>query len=185
MRLAHHLAVASEWIRGDCVEATEFPDLAQRYMVMAVPKTVVNDRVSFEGAVPEAQFVDAVLRAVGAPPRTVPRTSPEARDDLGAGAPALALGAVSCSSGAAASADGRPRRAPGRSPGSAARRSPRRRGLPPRSIRRPARTVDCGAAVPGAPRLDARFLHGAGGGSRRALKCRRLPARVGGAIVPR
>ena len=60
MRLAHHLAVASEWIRGDCVEATEFPDLAQRYMVMAVPKTVVNDRVSFEGAVPEAQFVDAV-----------------------------------------------------------------------------------------------------------------------------
>jgi hypothetical protein len=56
--------VASEWIRGDCVEATEFPDLAQRYMVMAVPKTVVNDRVSFEGAMPETAFVDAVLRAV-------------------------------------------------------------------------------------------------------------------------
>ena len=64
MRLAHHLAVASEWIRADCVEATEFPDLAQRYMVMAVPKTVVNDRVSFEGALPETQFVDAVLQAV-------------------------------------------------------------------------------------------------------------------------
>jgi predicted DsbA family dithiol-disulfide isomerase len=64
VRLAHHLAVASEWIRGDCVEATEFPDLARRYMVMAVPKTVVNDRVSFEGAVPEAEFVDAVFRAV-------------------------------------------------------------------------------------------------------------------------
>ena len=64
MRLAHHLAVASEWIRADCVEATEFPDLAQRYMVMAVPKTVVNDRVSFEGALPEVQFVDAVLQAV-------------------------------------------------------------------------------------------------------------------------
>jgi len=64
VRLAHHLAVASDWIRADCVEATEFPDLAQRYMVMAVPKTVVNDRVSFEGALPEAQFVDAVLQAV-------------------------------------------------------------------------------------------------------------------------
>ena len=64
MRLAQHMSVASEWIRGDCVEATEFPELAQRYMVMAVPKTVVNDRVSFEGAVPEAQFVDAVLSAV-------------------------------------------------------------------------------------------------------------------------
>lgn len=57
--------MASEWIRGDCVEANEFPDLAQRYMVMAVPKIVVNDRVSFEGALPEAQFVDAVFQAVG------------------------------------------------------------------------------------------------------------------------
>jgi hypothetical protein len=64
VRLAHHLAVASDWIRGDCVEATEFPELSQRYMVMAVPKTVVNDRVSFEGALPEAAFVDAVLGAV-------------------------------------------------------------------------------------------------------------------------
>jgi predicted DsbA family dithiol-disulfide isomerase len=64
VRLAHHLAVASDWIRGDCVEATEFPDLAQRYGVRAVPKTIVNERVSFEGALPEAQFVDAVLRAV-------------------------------------------------------------------------------------------------------------------------
>ena len=61
MRLAHHLAVASDVIRGDCIEATEFPDLAQRYMVMAVPKTVVNERVSFEGALPETQFVDQVL----------------------------------------------------------------------------------------------------------------------------
>lgn len=64
MRLAHHLAVASDLIRADCVEATEFPELAQRYMVMAVPKTVVNERVSFEGALPEAQFVEQVLRAV-------------------------------------------------------------------------------------------------------------------------
>ena len=70
MRLAHHLAIASPWIRGDCVEANEFPDLAQRYMVMAVPKTVFNDRVSLEGAVPEADFVDAVLRAVDGPGTT-------------------------------------------------------------------------------------------------------------------
>jgi hypothetical protein len=64
VRLAHHLAVASEQIRGICVEATEFPDLARRYSVMAVPKTVVNDRVAFEGALPEAEFVQAVLSAV-------------------------------------------------------------------------------------------------------------------------
>jgi hypothetical protein len=64
VRLAHHLAVASEQIRGTCVEATEFPDLARRYSVMAVPKTVVNDRVAFEGALPEAEFVERVLSAV-------------------------------------------------------------------------------------------------------------------------
>jgi hypothetical protein len=65
VRLAHHLAVASDLIRGDCVEANEFPDLSQRYAVMAVPKTVINGRTAFEGALPEAQFVDAVLRGVG------------------------------------------------------------------------------------------------------------------------
>ena len=76
MRLAHHLAIASPLIRGDCVEANEFPDLAQRYMVMAVPKTVVNDRVSFEGALPETDFVDAVLRAVDGDPTAAEDGSP-------------------------------------------------------------------------------------------------------------
>lgn len=65
MRLAHHLAIASDLVRGDCVEANEFPELSQRYAVMAVPKTVINDRAAFEGALPEAQFVEQVLRAVG------------------------------------------------------------------------------------------------------------------------
>jgi len=58
------MAVASAQIRADCIEATEFPDLSQRYAVMAVPKVVINDRVQFEGAIPERQFLDAVLRAV-------------------------------------------------------------------------------------------------------------------------
>jgi hypothetical protein len=31
---------------------------------MAVPKIVINDRVEFEGALPEPQFLEAVLRAV-------------------------------------------------------------------------------------------------------------------------
>ena len=64
MRLAQHMAVAGSSVRADAVEATEFPELAQRYRVMAVPKIVINDRVEFEGALPEPQFLVQVLKAV-------------------------------------------------------------------------------------------------------------------------
>lgn len=45
------------------IEATSFPDLAQRYRVTGVPKTVVDDRLEIMGALPEAEFVAQVLRA--------------------------------------------------------------------------------------------------------------------------
>ena len=64
MRLAQHMAIASPRITAECIEATEFPDLSQRYRVMAVPKIVINDKVQFEGAIPEKDFLGAVLRAV-------------------------------------------------------------------------------------------------------------------------
>ena len=64
MRLAQHMAVASSRVRAECIEATEFPEMAQHYQVMAVPKIVINDRVQFEGALPEPQFLAAVLQAV-------------------------------------------------------------------------------------------------------------------------
>jgi hypothetical protein len=37
--------------------------------VSAVPKVVINDRVEFEGALPEPQFLEAVLRAAVEPVR--------------------------------------------------------------------------------------------------------------------
>ena len=63
MRLAQHMAVASDNVRATAIEATEFPELSRRYQVMAVPKIVMNERVQFEGALPESQFLDAVVRA--------------------------------------------------------------------------------------------------------------------------
>jgi hypothetical protein len=57
------MAVASERVRATAIEATEFPQLSRAYRVMAVPKVVINDRVEFEGALPESQFLAAVLRA--------------------------------------------------------------------------------------------------------------------------
>ncbi len=63
MRLAQHMAIASDKVRAECIEANEFPDISQRYRVMAVPKVVINDRVEFEGAYPEPEFLKAVLQA--------------------------------------------------------------------------------------------------------------------------
>jgi len=52
-------------VRAEIVEATEFPDLARRFNVYAVPKTVINGTHEFVGALPEPHFVAAVARAVG------------------------------------------------------------------------------------------------------------------------
>lgn len=61
---AHQLAFENENITSDVVEVTEFPQLGQRYGVMGVPKVVINEDHSFEGALPENLFVEHVLNAV-------------------------------------------------------------------------------------------------------------------------
>jgi predicted DsbA family dithiol-disulfide isomerase len=68
VRLAQHMAIASPRVTAQCIEANEFPELSQRYQVMAVPKVVINDAVEFEGALPERDFVGAVLQAAGTEP---------------------------------------------------------------------------------------------------------------------
>lgn len=62
--LAHQIALESEFVTADMVEASEFPHLSQKYNVMGVPKTIVNETISFEGAVPEDMFVQRVLDAL-------------------------------------------------------------------------------------------------------------------------
>ena len=57
------MAVESPRVTADVIEANEFASLSARYAVQAVPKTVVNDQVEFLGAMPEARFLEEVLRA--------------------------------------------------------------------------------------------------------------------------
>lgn len=64
MRSAINLAMQSPLVTAEAVEATSYPQLAQQYQVFAVPKTVINDRVSFEGAVPEDYLWSAIWRAL-------------------------------------------------------------------------------------------------------------------------
>ena len=61
MSLAQRMAIENTNITTVAVEATEFPDLVQRYRINGVPKTVVDDRVEILGGLPEPDFVRAVL----------------------------------------------------------------------------------------------------------------------------
>ncbi len=60
------MAIASPRVRADIVEVTEYPDLAARYVVRGVPKTILNDRLFLEGAVPETELLAAVTQATAA-----------------------------------------------------------------------------------------------------------------------
>lgn len=64
VHLAHQMAMENENIRADMVEAVEFPHLAQKYRVMGVPKTVINDVREIVGAVPEEKFLEEIKFAL-------------------------------------------------------------------------------------------------------------------------
>lgn len=64
MSLAFEFALENDLVRADAIEASEFPDLAARYRVMAVPRTIVNDQGVIEGSLPEEAFLEEVLKIV-------------------------------------------------------------------------------------------------------------------------
>jgi len=55
------MAFANGHITAYAVEATEFPDLARRYHVTGVPKTVVDEGVEILGALPEDAYIEQAL----------------------------------------------------------------------------------------------------------------------------
>lgn len=61
MLLAHKLAMASNFITADMVEAMEFPDLSSRYEVYGVPRTVINEVIHIEGAAPEEMLIPQLM----------------------------------------------------------------------------------------------------------------------------
>ena len=63
VRLAHQFAMYNSLIRADMVELGEFPYLAQKYDVVGVPMTVINEKTMLSGAVSEEKFLEAVEKA--------------------------------------------------------------------------------------------------------------------------
>jgi glutaredoxin-like protein len=81
-RAAYQMALANPRIKAEVIEVNEFPELAQRYNVSAVPLTVIGERIAVPGAIPEASLVEQVLKAAGslaAQPSDVrgPTTAPQ------------------------------------------------------------------------------------------------------------
>ena len=72
------MAFANPNITAFAVEATEFPDLARRYQVSGVPKTVINDQVEILGALPQDMFVEQALSTLNSQGSTL--SAPESRD---------------------------------------------------------------------------------------------------------
>lgn len=75
VNLAHEMAWANANITAYAVEVTEYPDLARRYHVTGVPKTVVNETIEILGAIPEDDFISQSL--------TAPATSGSSAADQG------------------------------------------------------------------------------------------------------
>lgn len=67
VRLAHRLAMESDLVQADMVEAMEFPHLAVKYQVQGVPRSVINETIHQEGAAPEPLFVMNMMQGLGLP----------------------------------------------------------------------------------------------------------------------
>lgn len=59
------MAMESEFITADMVDASEFAELSDAYQVYGVPLTVANEKVRIEGGVPEQMFVPQILQRFG------------------------------------------------------------------------------------------------------------------------
>jgi predicted thioredoxin/glutaredoxin len=61
--LAYRCALASDRVTATAIEANEFPQLAQKMEVWAVPRIVVDGEPRWDGAVPEREFLRRILAA--------------------------------------------------------------------------------------------------------------------------
>lgn len=64
--VAYAMAVESDLVRAEVIEAGEFSDLAEQFEVMGVPLNVINGRQRVEGAAPPQMVVDAIKAALAA-----------------------------------------------------------------------------------------------------------------------
>ena len=69
------MALLNPRITADVIEANEFPELSERFNVMGVPKTVVNETTEILGALPPDMFIEQALAGVAARTADQPGTT--------------------------------------------------------------------------------------------------------------
>lgn len=63
--LGHTLAyLSNNKITSNMIEVSEFPHLGEKYNVMGVPRTVINDLEFQEGAAPEEVIIEKIKKAI-------------------------------------------------------------------------------------------------------------------------
>ena len=62
--LAHQMAYYSPKVKADMIEATEFPQLSQKYNVYGVPRTVINETGFIEGAASEKMVIGKIAEVL-------------------------------------------------------------------------------------------------------------------------
>lgn len=62
MRATYQMAMVSPHIRAETIEVNEFPELAEKYQVRAVPLTVINDEVAIPGMVQEKDLTRELMK---------------------------------------------------------------------------------------------------------------------------
>lgn len=59
------MALESALVESECIEAMEFPDLAERFNVSGVPQTTINQGAGTAvGAVPADNLLEEILQAL-------------------------------------------------------------------------------------------------------------------------
>jgi glutaredoxin-like protein len=82
-RAAYMLGMVSQHVKAEVIEVNEFPDLADKYKVEAVPLTVINDRVAIPGQMHESVLVEQVVKAASGAAAGAPAAGPTERIERG------------------------------------------------------------------------------------------------------
>lgn len=63
VRAAHRFAIENQMIRAQMIESMEFRQVIDKFNVMGVPATIINDSVRFDGALDDLPFAEKVRDA--------------------------------------------------------------------------------------------------------------------------